>query len=215
MPFLYGYFTPFPIESHNPVGSTTAQSSPMGENGVEDSVYAQPQSVPARKRLSPIQLIRYRQSFAVQPPEIPNPISNSSPSASASTTSQSAAIGGGSATASVATQTQYVQAPKHLSSIRLTRHRESFAVQLPMREHPRRGQASQYLDRVKEVFACLGQPEKYGQFLNTLRAFKGGELDIPGVINEVERLFAGQDALIEDFNVWLPPGFSCGRRQGL
>ncbi|KAE8446484.1 hypothetical protein EG329_011947 [Mollisiaceae sp. DMI_Dod_QoI] len=66
--------------------------------------------------------------------------------------------------------------------------------------------ALHYLDQIKVEFQ--DQPEKYNLFLDVMKAFKAVELDTPGVIDHIHFLFAGREALLQGFNLFLPPGWS-------
>ena len=62
-----------------------------------------------------------------------------------------------------------------------------------------------YLDKVKRQFS--DRLEIYNQFLEIMKNFKSQNIDTPGVINHVCKLFKGHDNLILGFNTFLPPGF--------
>ncbi|KAF9531885.1 hypothetical protein CPB83DRAFT_760648 [Crepidotus variabilis] len=62
-----------------------------------------------------------------------------------------------------------------------------------------------YLDAVKNQFQ--DNPDVYNQFLDIMKDFKSQEIDTPGVIQRVSRLFHGNPALIEGFNTFLPVGY--------
>ena len=60
-----------------------------------------------------------------------------------------------------------------------------------------------YLDQVK--MECT--PEIYNKFLDIMKNFKAHEIDTPGVMQRVKRLFAGSTRLILGFNTFLPDGY--------
>lgn len=62
-----------------------------------------------------------------------------------------------------------------------------------------------YLDDVKREFG--DRPRIYNEFLEIMKNFKSQEVDTPGVINRVSRLFRGYNNLILGFNKFLPPGY--------
>lgn len=62
--------------------------------------------------------------------------------------------------------------------------------------------ALQYLKEVKEMFQ--DQREKYEQFLEVMKDFKGQRLDTEGVIARVKELFKDHNNLIYGFNAFLP-----------
>lgn len=62
-----------------------------------------------------------------------------------------------------------------------------------------------YLDDVKHEFR--DQPAIYNEFLAIMKNFKTQEVDTPGVINRVSRLFRGYNNLILGFNTFLPEGY--------
>jgi hypothetical protein len=65
--------------------------------------------------------------------------------------------------------------------------------------------ALNYLDEVKREFG--DRPRIYNEFLEIMKNFKAHELDTPGVILRVSRLFRGYTHLILGFNTFLPEGF--------
>lgn len=65
--------------------------------------------------------------------------------------------------------------------------------------------ALSYLDDVKVQFA--DRPEVYNQFLDIMKDFKSQNIDTPGVISRVSRLFNGNPKLIQGFNTFLPLGY--------
>ncbi|KAF2858742.1 hypothetical protein K470DRAFT_300639 [Piedraia hortae CBS 480.64] len=77
-------------------------------------------------------------------------------------------------------------------------------------QQPILNDALSYLDQVKVQFA--DHPDVYNQFLDIMKDFKSGSIDTPGVIGRVSALFAGNPALIQGFNTFLPPGYriECG-----
>ncbi|CAB9518048.1 amphipathic helix protein Sin3-like [Seminavis robusta] len=62
-----------------------------------------------------------------------------------------------------------------------------------------------YLDDVKRAFD--DRPEVYNEFLSIMKNFKSQEVDTPGVIARVSRLFHGYNNLILGFNKFLPDGY--------
>lgn len=62
-----------------------------------------------------------------------------------------------------------------------------------------------YLDDVKREFG--DRPRIYNEFLEIMKNFKSQEVDTPGVINRVSRLFRGYNNLILGFNKFLPDGY--------
>ena len=62
-----------------------------------------------------------------------------------------------------------------------------------------------YLDQVKMAFG--EKPEIYNKFLDIMKNFKAQEIDTPGVIQQVSRLFSGYNKLILGFNTFLPDGY--------
>jgi|TARA_B100000700_G_scaffold264489_1_gene302273 paired amphipathic helix protein Sin3a len=62
-----------------------------------------------------------------------------------------------------------------------------------------------YLDQVKMAFE--DKPEIYNKFLDIMKNFKAQEIDTPGVIQQVSRLFRGYNKLILGFNTFLPDGY--------
>ena len=62
-----------------------------------------------------------------------------------------------------------------------------------------------YLDDVKREFK--DRPAIYNEFLSIMKNFKTQEVDTPGVINRVSRLFRGYNNLILGFNTFLPEGY--------
>eukprot|EP00629_Pelagomonadales_sp_RCC1024_P005781 CAMPEP_0119260724 /NCGR_PEP_ID=MMETSP1329-20130426/991_1 /TAXON_ID=114041 /ORGANISM="Genus nov. species nov., Strain RCC1024" /LENGTH=893 /DNA_ID=CAMNT_0007260163 /DNA_START=60 /DNA_END=2738 /DNA_ORIENTATION=- len=62
-----------------------------------------------------------------------------------------------------------------------------------------------YLDQVKMAFG--DKPEIYNKFLDIMKNFKAQEIDTPGVIQQVSRLFCGNNKLILGFNTFLPDGY--------
>ncbi|KXN88887.1 Paired amphipathic helix protein pst1 [Leucoagaricus sp. SymC.cos] len=62
-----------------------------------------------------------------------------------------------------------------------------------------------YLDAVKVQFH--DKPDVYNQFLDIMKDFKSQNIDTPGVISRVSRLFTGNAALIQGFNTFLPVGY--------
>ncbi|KIW07558.1 hypothetical protein, variant [Verruconis gallopava] len=77
-------------------------------------------------------------------------------------------------------------------------------------QQPILNDALSYLDQVKVQFA--DHPDVYNRFLDIMKDFKSGAIDTPGVIERVSQLFAGNPALIQGFNTFLPPGYKieCG-----
>lgn len=62
-----------------------------------------------------------------------------------------------------------------------------------------------YLDDVKREFG--DRPRIYNEFLSIMKNFKSQEVDTPGVIEKVSKLFRGYDTLILGFNKFLPDGY--------
>ncbi|GAX10018.1 paired amphipathic helix protein Sin3a [Fistulifera solaris] len=62
-----------------------------------------------------------------------------------------------------------------------------------------------YLDDVKREFKQ--QPAIYNEFLSIMKNFKTQEVDTPGVIERVSKLFRGYNKLILGFNTFLPEGY--------
>ncbi|KAG8624101.1 hypothetical protein KVT40_009077 [Elsinoe batatas] len=77
-------------------------------------------------------------------------------------------------------------------------------------QQPILNDALSYLDQVKIQFS--ENPDVYNRFLDIMKDFKSGVIDTPGVIDRVSSLFAGNPALIQGFNTFLPPGYriECG-----
>jgi paired amphipathic helix protein Sin3a len=61
-----------------------------------------------------------------------------------------------------------------------------------------------YLDDVKREFK--DRPAIYNEFLAIMKNFKSQEVDTPGVIDRVSKLFRGYNNLILGFNTFLPDG---------
>ncbi|KAF2193044.1 PAH2 domain-containing protein, partial [Zopfia rhizophila CBS 207.26] len=70
--------------------------------------------------------------------------------------------------------------------------------------------ALSYLDQIRVQFA--DHPDVYNRFLDIMKDFKSGAIDIPGAIERVSTLFAGNLNLIQGFNQYLPPDYKikCG-----
>ena len=62
-----------------------------------------------------------------------------------------------------------------------------------------------YLDDVKKEFG--DRPRVYNEFLAIMKNFKTQEVDTPGVIARVSKLFRGYNNLILGFNKFLPDGY--------
>ncbi|EIN13854.1 hypothetical protein PUNSTDRAFT_110022 [Punctularia strigosozonata HHB-11173 SS5] len=62
-----------------------------------------------------------------------------------------------------------------------------------------------YLDAVKNEFQ--DRPDVYNRFLDIMKDFKSQNIDTPGVIERVSRLFQGNALLIQGFNTFLPHGY--------
>lgn len=62
-----------------------------------------------------------------------------------------------------------------------------------------------YLDDVKREFG--DRPRVYNEFLAIMKNFKSQEVDTPGVIRRVSKLFRGYNNLILGFNKFLPDGY--------
>lgn len=80
----------------------------------------------------------------------------------------------------------------------------------PVQAHPgmrelRVEDALLYLDDVKREFG--DRPRIYNEFLEIMKNFKSHEVDTPGVIDRVSRLFRGYNKLILGFNKFLPDGY--------
>jgi paired amphipathic helix protein Sin3a len=82
--------------------------------------------------------------------------------------------------------------------------------QVNQAQQPILNDALSYLDQVKGQFSQ--HPDVYNRFLDIMKEFKSGAIDTPGVIERVSQLFAGNPALIQGFNTFLPPGYriECG-----
>ncbi|KAF9270675.1 hypothetical protein L218DRAFT_952760 [Marasmius fiardii PR-910] len=65
--------------------------------------------------------------------------------------------------------------------------------------------ALSYLDAVKNQFQ--DRPEVYNKFLDIMKDFKSQQIDTPGVIQRVSKLFHGNPPLIQGFNTFLPAGY--------
>ncbi|EWM24187.1 paired amphipathic helix protein sin3b [Nannochloropsis gaditana] len=65
--------------------------------------------------------------------------------------------------------------------------------------------ALDFMDRVRSTFTA--RPEVYVAFLEVMRGFQAGALRTEGVMQEVGRLFAGEEALLRGFNAFLPHGY--------
>ena len=65
-----------------------------------------------------------------------------------------------------------------------------------------------YLDEVKRQFG--DRPRVYNEFLGIMKNFKSQEVDTPGVIARVSKLFRGYNNLILGFNKFLPNGYKIG-----
>mmetsp|Transcript_17446 Transcript_17446/g.24523 ORF Transcript_17446/g.24523 Transcript_17446/m.24523 type:complete len:1501 (+) Transcript_17446:228-4730(+) len=65
-----------------------------------------------------------------------------------------------------------------------------------------------YLDDVKREFG--DRPRIYNEFLEIMKNFKSQEVDTPGVIERVSKLFRGYNNLILGFNKFLPDGYKIG-----
>jgi histone deacetylase complex regulatory component SIN3 len=65
--------------------------------------------------------------------------------------------------------------------------------------------ALMYLDQVKIQFG--DRPHIYNEFLHIMKTFKSQEIDTPGVILRVTRLFQGNKGLVLGFNTFLPDGY--------
>ncbi|KAG8711150.1 Transcriptional regulatory protein sin3 [Ceratobasidium sp. 394] len=61
-----------------------------------------------------------------------------------------------------------------------------------------------YVDLVKNTYS--DQPEIYSGFLDVMRDFRNGLITMAEVGSRVAELFDGHPELIEQFNVFLPPG---------
>lgn len=62
-----------------------------------------------------------------------------------------------------------------------------------------------YLDQVKMEFK--DRPTIYNEFLAIMKNFKSHQVDTPGVIRRVSKLFRGYNNLILGFNTFLPDGY--------
>ena len=67
-----------------------------------------------------------------------------------------------------------------------------------------------YMDRVKTTFS--NQPQVYYRFLEIMKDFKSHAIDTPEVTERISKLFNGHRALLQGFEVFLPPGWhiECG-----
>jgi len=65
--------------------------------------------------------------------------------------------------------------------------------------------ALMYLDQVKMEF--FDRPQIYNTFLDIMKTFKSQQIDTPGVIRRVSKLFQGNKKLILGFNTFLPEGY--------
>ncbi|EPQ49836.1 PAH2 domain-containing protein [Gloeophyllum trabeum ATCC 11539] len=67
-----------------------------------------------------------------------------------------------------------------------------------------------YLDAVKAQL--YDHPESYHEFLDIMQNFRSQTIDVTVVVQRVSSLFRGYPALIQGFNVFLPPGYriECG-----
>uniref|UniRef100_A0A0W0G4L7 Putative histone deacetylase complex, SIN3 component n=1 Tax=Moniliophthora roreri TaxID=221103 RepID=A0A0W0G4L7_MONRR len=65
--------------------------------------------------------------------------------------------------------------------------------------------ALSYLDAVKNQFQ--DRPQVYNHFLDIMKDFKSQQIDTPGVIQRVSKLFHGNPPLIQGFNTFLPAGY--------
>ena len=63
-----------------------------------------------------------------------------------------------------------------------------------------------YLDHIKVAYST--RPAVYNSFLDIMKQFKTHALDTEGVIAAIQRLFADRPALLADFELFLPSGFS-------
>jgi histone deacetylase complex regulatory component SIN3 len=80
----------------------------------------------------------------------------------------------------------------------------------PPQQHPgvrelRVEDALMYLDDVKAEFK--DRPDVYTEFLGIMKNFKSQEVDTPGTIARVSKLFQGYDKLILGFSTFLPDGY--------
>lgn len=68
-----------------------------------------------------------------------------------------------------------------------------------------------YLDDVKREFG--DRPRVYNEFLGIMKNFKSQEVDTPGVIARVSKLFRGYNNLILGFNKFLPDGYKISMQE--
>jgi histone deacetylase complex regulatory component SIN3 len=73
---------------------------------------------------------------------------------------------------------------------------------MPVFNEPDIEDALAYLIAVKST--C---PERYYEFLGVMKAFKAKRLDTPGVIARVGGMFAGHEALLAGFSIFLPAAY--------
>ncbi|CAO2651417.1 Nn.00g039870.m01.CDS01 [Neocucurbitaria sp. VM-36] len=80
---------------------------------------------------------------------------------------------------------------------------EDMAVELAQEdeEDPRLTVALSYLDLLRATLSA--RPEVYDQFLDTMKDFKSGKIDTPGVIEAVSIMFKGYPNLTKDLNIFL------------
>eukprot|EP01119_Soliformovum_irregulare_P019179 TRINITY_DN6020_c0_g1_i2.p1 TRINITY_DN6020_c0_g1~~TRINITY_DN6020_c0_g1_i2.p1 ORF type:complete len:782 (+),score=186.23 TRINITY_DN6020_c0_g1_i2:74-2419(+) len=65
--------------------------------------------------------------------------------------------------------------------------------------------AMDFLYKVRIQYSST--PSVYNQFLEIMKEFKSSSIDTPEVITRVKDLFRGNDYLIQEFNLFLPPGY--------
>ncbi|KAL5533623.1 hypothetical protein ACEPAG_83 [Sanghuangporus baumii] len=64
-----------------------------------------------------------------------------------------------------------------------------------------------YLDALKARFLDK-RPDVYNTFLDTMKDFMLGVIDTPGVMDRISSLLRGHNDLIQEFNKFLPPGYT-------
>ena len=74
------------------------------------------------------------------------------------------------------------------------------------RRSPSKKDAARYMAKVSARF--LEQPDIIIDFLNAIRAYKGGQVTVEFVMHRVATLFAGHIDLIVAFDMFLPVGYS-------
>lgn len=72
--------------------------------------------------------------------------------------------------------------------------------------------AMDFLYKVRDQYS--NKPNIYNEFLEIMKGFKSGSIETPQVIERVKDLFRGNDYLIEEFNLFLPPGYKIEPERG-